>query len=299
MGTERPMIDSQLFPDAARSVERVRLFCFPHAGGGTSQFYRWQRFLGDEVTIVPVRLPGRESRLHEPPVASLDQLATVVARTLAALPPGPMVLLGYSFGAHLAYQVASRLSRSGAPAPRGLIVVASNAPGHLSAAGAGGGPADNAAGQRGQTDQSGLRNDQQAGPAIADLPDAQLIEHIHGKYGGIPAAIRQDPAWLAAVVPALRADLRMLESSTRLPDERLDCPVLALGGSDDAYVLPAGLAAWGAVTGQGVTVQQFPGGHFFLYQDPGVGSALGAASAEPPAALASILDFVQRAAQRQ
>lgn len=299
MGTERTMIDSQLFPDAAWKVERVRLFCFPHAGGGTSQFYRWQRLLGDAVTLVPVRLPGRESRLHEPPAASLEQLATVVASTLAALPPGPLVLLGYSFGAHLAYHVASRLPSSGAAAPRGLIVVASNAPGHQPAAGAGAGPAVNAAGQRGQTDQAGLRNRPQAGPAIADLPDAQLIEHLHGKYGGIPAAIRQDPAWLAAVVPALRADLRMLESSIRLPSQRLACPVLALGGRDDAYVLPAGLAAWGAVTHQGVTVQRFPGGHFFLYQDPAMGSALGAASAEPPAPLASILDFVQRAAQRQ
>ncbi len=266
------MIDPELFPAEASRTQRLRLFCFPHAGGGTSAFYRWRRYVGDVVNIIPARLPGRESRLNEPPVASMMDLAATVAATIESLPPGPFALLGYSVGAHLAHHVARMLPRRGQRAPQALVVVASNAPG-----------------TQGLTTAA-----EERATTVEELPDDQLVEHIHQKYGGIPAVVRNDPSWLAAVVPALRADLRMLRSLVLEPCDPLECPLLAIGGVDDAFVTAAGLAGWGKVTTGALTTQQFRGGHFFLYQDFNSvqSSAAGRVAPEVHAALVSVLQFV-------
>lgn len=267
------MIDPALFPADALQTQPLRLFCFPHAGGGTSAFFRWRKLAGAEINIIPARLPGRESRLPEPPIDSMLNLAAAVAGTIASLPVGPFALLGYSAGAHLAHHVARALPRHGERAPQALVVVASNAPGTS---------ADSAA-------------DEGSTP-VEELPDSQLVEHIHRKYGGIPAAVRHDPSWLAAVVPALRADLRMLRHQPLDFRDRIECPLLAVGGIDDRYVTAEGLAGWARVTRGSSVTRQFPGGHFFLYQEfnsfqPGTLSRM---PSELPEALSVVLQFVRR-----
>ena len=56
------MSDSGFF-SASNQNARIRLFCFPHAGGGSAGFYQWKRILGHETEVFPVHLPGRENRL--------------------------------------------------------------------------------------------------------------------------------------------------------------------------------------------------------------------------------------------
>jgi len=265
--------DPALFPADAEQTQPLRLFCFPHAGGGSSAFFRWRKLAGAGINIIPARLPGRESRLQEPPVDSMMALAATVAATIGSLPAGPFALLGYSAGAHLAHHVARALPRSGERAPQALVVVASNAPGTAAVSAA----------------------DEGSAP-VEELPDAQLIEHIHQKYGGIPAAVRNDPSWLAAVVPALRADLQMLRHQPLDFCDPLACPLLAVGGIDDRYVTAEGLAGWARVTRGSTVTRQFPGGHFFLYQDfnsfqPGV---IGRTPGELPEALAVVFQFVRQ-----
>ena len=50
-----------------RPTTRLRLFCFPYAGGGASVFRNWLPYAAGEVEICPVQLPGREERLVEVP----------------------------------------------------------------------------------------------------------------------------------------------------------------------------------------------------------------------------------------
>ncbi|WP_405546225.1 thioesterase domain-containing protein [Streptomyces phaeochromogenes] len=56
---------------------RVRLLCFPFAGGGASAYACWQHELdarGASVDVLPVRLPGREGRSGEPRFTELTSL---------------------------------------------------------------------------------------------------------------------------------------------------------------------------------------------------------------------------------
>src|SRR5579864_5980009 len=47
------------FPSAAASTQaKMRLFCFPYAGGGASVFRDWAEHLPAQVAVCPARLPG-------------------------------------------------------------------------------------------------------------------------------------------------------------------------------------------------------------------------------------------------
>jgi medium-chain acyl-[acyl-carrier-protein] hydrolase len=47
--------------------KRLRLFCFPYAGGGASIYHGWRRWLPEWIDVCPIQLPGREDRIREPP----------------------------------------------------------------------------------------------------------------------------------------------------------------------------------------------------------------------------------------
>src|SRR5438128_2230867 len=67
----------------------LRLFCFPHAGGGASMFRSWPDALPPDIEVCPVQLPGRESRLLEPSFSQLSpmvQTLTEVLHTYLSVP---------------------------------------------------------------------------------------------------------------------------------------------------------------------------------------------------------------------
>ena len=213
-----------------------RVFCFPHAGGGGALFYRWQRWLPADVALIPLRLPGREDRMREPPYQSLTDLADDAAEAIQSLPPRPFLLLGHSMGAYVAWEVARRLEQHGEVLPARCVVAACGAPR----------PRDPA------TD-------------ISHLPDDKFIDEVIRRYEGIPEGVRDDPELLALVVPPLRADLRMIESYPCPAIAPIATDIAALGGTEDPSVAPHRLAEWGDWTSGEFRVEQFPGGHFFLH----------------------------------
>lgn len=226
-----PLLPATLKDDADR-----RLFCFPHAGGGSAMFYRWARYLPKDVALAPLRLPGREDRLSETPYASLSRLADDAAEALQQLPPKPSLFVGHSLGGYLALEVARRLLSTDANAPTKLIVAATGAP------------------KQGR-----------AKSPIGQLSDEQFLAEVDTRYDGIPEAVRESPELLAMVLPALRADIRMIEGYDYEPTAPLPIDILALGGTDDVGVPPHRLNEWRAITSAKFGMRLFPGGHFFLH----------------------------------
>ena len=58
----------------------VRLFCFPHAGGGASAYRAWTK--ESALGAVPVQLPGRENRMRETPLLSMRAIVEQAAEAL-------------------------------------------------------------------------------------------------------------------------------------------------------------------------------------------------------------------------
>src|SRR5256885_1742010 len=66
------------------------------------------------------------------------------------------------------------------------------------------------------------------------------------------------------VLPALRADILVLEPYPRARELPLDCPISCFGGDEDRHVSRADLEAWADHTRGGFKVRTFPGRHFFI-----------------------------------
>ena len=72
MTTPQP-INTWLNRPKPGSEARLRLFCFPYAGGGASLYRSWAEPLASVAEIWSVQLPGRENRLGEPLYRSLPE----------------------------------------------------------------------------------------------------------------------------------------------------------------------------------------------------------------------------------
>ena len=84
-------------PRVARS--RIRLFCFPYAGGGAAIYRRWNELLPPQIEVCTLQLPGRELRIHEPPMTDMSAVVELIADAIAPYCDQPFALFGHSMGA--------------------------------------------------------------------------------------------------------------------------------------------------------------------------------------------------------
>jgi surfactin synthase thioesterase subunit/glycosyltransferase involved in cell wall biosynthesis len=195
-----------------------RLFWFPHAGGGATS----AQVAG--VRCVPVRLPGRESRLAEAPFERMAPLVEALAMAIEPYTTEPFAFFGHSMGAVVALELARALRRRGLPLPHILIASAARAP------------------------QFRRNHVPPAAP-----PDEELL-----------ASLNISTELAPAVLPALRADTTLYRHYVYGEDEPLECPIRAYGGSDDPNVAPHHLEGWREQTTASFAVRLFPGRHFYL-----------------------------------
>lgn len=218
---------------AGREGSSPQIFWFPHAGAGTASLVRPAAAVRGAVSLRAARLPGREERIGEPPYRDLDALVDDLARELVDHAQTPFALVGHSFGALVAYSLARRLASLGR-SPQLLQVMAALPP-----------------------DRSGA-----VGP-IAAMSDGELTEHLDRHFGGIPAALRDDPESLRYFLPAVRAELEMMESFRHEPDLALDVPLVAMAGTEDRVVPPEAMLGWKRCTTRRFAFRSVAGGHFF------------------------------------
>ncbi|MFG1391590.1 thioesterase II family protein [Xanthobacter agilis] len=120
-------------PSVLRWVRRRRgapaVICFPHAGGTILSCARLAYALPDHINVAAVVLPGHDPAEPGAPVADARRLAGMLAEAIVHCAGeddgGPLVLLGNSFGALLAFEVAQALERLDVPASRGMQIIVS------------------------------------------------------------------------------------------------------------------------------------------------------------------------------
>lgn len=207
---------------------RAALVCFPCAGGGATGFAAWRRLLPDGLALHAHVAPGREERGGQAPLDSVDALLTDVLPEVLAL-PDPLVLVGHSFGAFLAYELTRRLTLAGRP-PLRLVVLAALAPG-----------------------------------ATAPRPpgDDHEIELLWKRLGADPAGLGR-PGFREWLFPVLRADFTA-QATYRPPAgaARPTTPVTVMYGDEDPVVTAAEAARWRPLCAGPFEIVPVPGGHFF------------------------------------
>jgi surfactin synthase thioesterase subunit len=215
---------------------RLRLFCLPYAGGGTSLYSTWNRRLPPEVQVCALPFPGREHLWQEGLLDRLEPLLKQLVRALEGRLDLPYALFGHSLGALVAFELARRLRQQYGTHPACLFFSGRQAP-HLA---------------------------ERLGP-IHLLPTEEFIEQLRGRYDGIPQAIFENPEWLQFFLPVLRADMAVLETYQHKSGSPFQCPIGVFGGLEDRLVGIEELEAWRVHTTGAFQLQLYPGGHFFIH----------------------------------
>ncbi|MFG1883930.1 thioesterase II family protein [Micromonospora sp. NPDC049102] len=231
-------VTSWLSCAAPRPAARLRLVCLPYAGAGGSAYRPWAALLGDDVEVWTAQLPGRERRLSDPPLSTMDELAPPLVDAIVARVRKPFAIFGHSMGGLIGYEVTARLVARGGPLPQRLVVSAARPP----------------------------RDAAPLGSAHR-LDDAALTRWLHD-LGGIPDEVLADPGLLALILPTVRADLTVVASYRPATVTPLPLPVDAVAAADDPLVSPDEVAGWAACTTAAFSLTVVPGGHLYLHDTP-------------------------------
>jgi medium-chain acyl-[acyl-carrier-protein] hydrolase len=214
---------------------QLRLFCVPFAGAGSTIFRRWPPGLPTTIEVCAVQAPGREGRLLEAPYNRLAPLVATAVEELGPYFTPPFAFFGHSLGAVVAFEIARKLQRQGRPGPSHLIVSGRTAP------------------------QFPRRR-----PSLHDLPEDEFRDELR-RLEGTPAAVLENDELMELLLPVLRADFSVSDTYEYSEGPPLDCPITALGGTEDPWVDGDELEGWRAHTRASFTCYQFAGNHFFLH----------------------------------
>jgi len=217
------------------SAPKVRLFCFPYAGGSSTIFARWHSVLPSDVELCAIELPGHGTRMRERAFATdFVRLVEDLSVALERWTDVPFLFFGHSLGAVLAFACARSLRRRSAAIPVHLFASARRAP-HAP-----------------NRDSSEAR-----------MTDSQLVESIRQR-GGTPPEILAEPELMNLLLPVIRADFCLLASYVYSEETPLDCPITTFGGTRDERATRHDLLDWRVHSSSSFGVEMFEGGHFFV-----------------------------------
>lgn len=214
---------------------RLRLFCFPYAGGGTLAFRGWAEQLPASVEICPVQLPGREQRMREPALTRIPNIVEAAAESLLPYLDKPYAFFGHSMGALISFDLARRLRSTQGIAPVGLFVSGCRAP-HL----------------------------KRKRPPTYDLPESEFMNELRA-LNGTPRELLDSPDLMRVLLPLLRADFEASETYSYEAGAPLECPINAFGGTEDPEVERREIREWCEHTTDAFSLKMFSGDHFFLH----------------------------------
>jgi surfactin synthase thioesterase subunit len=228
------MIDQDWFVPLAADGG-MRLYSFPHAGAGCAQLAGFARAVSHVgLSVWSANLPGRQSRLAEPPIVEFQPLVDALTEALLARTDSrPYAMFGYCSGALLAYGVLRGLVARGGPLPHRLVVASYEAP-----------------------------DIAQRPRRLHHLPSEALWRYLV-ETGGVPASLAVDPRMRRVAEPSIRADFAVLGGYRHEPGPALSVPITVCYGEQDVAERGA-LVGWRRHSSYPIDLRGLPGGHWLV-----------------------------------
>lgn len=220
--------------DPSHPQARVRLFCFPYAGGDARIYRMWSGSLPAFVDTLRVQLPGRSGRIRERPYRRLDEMVESLSHALLPLLDRPFAFFGHSMGAMISFELARYLRRNHCLEPAHLFVSGRRAP-HLPS----------------------------TEPPTYNLPDGEFLEEVR-RLNGTPEELFEYPGLMELLCGVLRADFEVTQTYIHKEEAPLSCPITVFGGLQDHWITREQQEAWREQTLSSFSLNMLPGDHFFL-----------------------------------
>lgn len=216
--------------DVTGAAQAIRLICLPHAGGCASSYRRWLAGSDPEIGVLAVQLPGRETRIEEPPQTRITELVAGLSAAVQAAAFPRIALFGHSMGALIATELCRSLESAGLVV-QALVVSGHAGPDHWPSSGA------------------------------ADLNDDALVEEMASLDASVGERVA-DPALRELFLPLVRADILLAASD--LGGEPVAAPITVIAGDSDHSLAGRDLSSWASLTRSSCSIRLLPGDHFYL-----------------------------------
>ncbi|SLE10891.1 Probable polyketide synthase [Mycobacteroides abscessus subsp. bolletii] len=216
-------------------MKNTALICFPYAGAGSAVFHSWQSSAAEGLRVCPIVLPGRERRISESPLRSVnaavdDSWGSILEVTKWA---DRIEVFGHSLGAVLAYETVCRLALHTPDRSVRLLVSGAPAP-------------------------SRPRDERATG-----LPDDQFINRVV-EFAGVAHAAFDDNELRSLLLPMIRADVEMHENYQAEIRDPLPFPIVSFRGNRDTLVSKEDAVAWQEYTSIKFEYVEVGGDHMYL-----------------------------------
>ena len=215
------------------SGAKLRLFCFPYAGGAASTYRSWSGQIPQTVEIVSVELPGRGKRVAELPIRRLPVLIEALTPMMIPLLDMKFAFFGHSMGAIVAFELARELRRRNERQPEQIFVSGRQAP----------------------QVPSEIRT--------YDLPEDEFRTELL-RLKGTPIEVLEHSELMSLMLPLLRADFELAQTYEYRDEAPLHCPIAVYGGLQDYDTPREALLPWKQQTDAQFSLHMLPGDHFFL-----------------------------------
>lgn len=211
--------------------EKVRMFCFPHAGAGAYVYSNWKDTLSKEIGLYAVQLPGREKRIREPLISDAKTLCNQVVDNIKEELTFPYVLFGHSMGGILVYETLRQIMKRNLPLPKCIIMSA--------------------------TSLKGFKDI----PNIDEFDDEELAGYLY-EMGGTSKELLDNDGFRDCFFPIIRNDYKLVREYKCSP-VAVPVPIIALSGSEDIYVERKKQELLNNLT-EKFKMIDMKGGHFFI-----------------------------------
>ncbi|MBF0259917.1 MAG: thioesterase [Desulfamplus sp.] len=219
--------------------KKVILYCLSFAGGSSYSYRDFAKHLDDNIEVVAIDLPGHGRKLREPLLTDLNIMTDYLLDQIRMdIMSSPFAIYGHSMGATLGYMLCRKLIKEGLPRPKHLFFSSRQGP---------------SVPIKDETKYLHL------------LPQDQFVK-MAMEYGGIPREVAAEKELMDLFVPIMKADFQAVGQYVYEPDTPFDIPVTVLIGSNEKTT-PYDAMKWQEVTSQKISMMQFLGGHFFIFDN--------------------------------
>jgi medium-chain acyl-[acyl-carrier-protein] hydrolase len=220
-------------------MKKIKLFCFPYAGGSSVIFNKWKQYLDNNIELIPIELAGRGKRIHEALYKDVSDAIEDVYRLVSnEINCSRYALFGHSMGGMISYQLSQKLKENNYPSPEHIFFSGRNAP-HI---------------KRLDEKKYHLLGDEEFKKGIIDL-------------GGTPPELFEHPELMELFLPLLKNDFKLAETDIHNGEiHPFDCNITVLLGKDEDLTTDQ-CDGWKKHTKKLCTIHYFEGGHFFLHDE--------------------------------
>ncbi|NKB51774.1 MAG: SDR family NAD(P)-dependent oxidoreductase [Rhizobiaceae bacterium] len=241
-----------------RPNARLRLFCFPFAGGGSAVFDNWGDAFNSDIEIVSVEAPGRLGRIDEEPVRTIEQFARGLYPELREKLDRPYAVLGHCLGGLTLYETLRFFQARHDLMPQHIFVSGARPPSVLRAPG-------NFEEELNQRLKSYV--DYKAGRLGYQQPDEVFAEIVRAFGISESSKMLEEEELRQLVLPTVRAEFEMTSRYIYLPERPFAVPITCFRGMRDDYFRRVHASIWQKFTTDNFELFERDTGHFAIVED--------------------------------